>query len=358
MTHRAPSAGRGDARNVLVRAGIAVTSLSVLTLLAAFRNGGEASPAAVPADVARRATLPVRYSLAPDGGWVALWTRTSSNELARVWAVSVDDGRVRTFDDLELAGDSIGWDDEGNLRVQVVDPARALSEMRWIDPDTGRVVDSTRDRERMRRELSDEPWASVQSRSLADGTTTFTVVRADGKDLLEVSGAEGTHCVVAERPGLVFHSTVSDDVVELTAVDLEHESERRFAQLAASSLLSWTPSPTGRGVLLLESGLERRARVIDSARGMLLHGPWRADEASWVEGAGGRYIALTRGPRHVVYDTLRDREVELVGHDDRWPRLIALEDGRFVLESELRIEVRDADLRLVRVLHDPAPSTH
>ena len=358
MTLRAPSNGREQSLDLLARVGLAVAALSTCFTLASYRPGGggggpssDVANATAPAPVTAPA---VEYELAPDGDWIAIWTHQSNNELDRAWAVSLVDGSVRTLDHLELACDRLGWDDDGNLRVQVIDPTRSLSEMRWIDLDTGRVVESTRDRERIRRELQPEAWATIRAHRLGDGATAFTVVGPDGEELLEVSGDEGTRCVLADRPGIAFVSTPAGEAIHMKAVDLEHATERRFAQLAASTLLVWWPSPSGNAVLLLENGLERRARVIDSSRGMLLHGPWLADQATWVEGARGRYVALTRGPRNLVYDTLRDREIELLGYDGRWPRLVALEDGRFVLESELRIEVRDADMRLQRVLYDPA----
>jgi hypothetical protein len=358
MTSRAPNNGRAERSSLLARAGIAVLSLAALS---AFRSGGDASPStspSIPPSSSVEPSLPgaaasIEYEIAPDGDWIAIWTREPSNSIDRAWAVSLDSGRVRSLDHLGLAGDGLAFDPAGNLRVQVLDRSRSLSEMRWIDLDSDRVVDSTRDRLRIRRELSDAAWATIRERRLTDGGVSYSVVRGDGEEILEVSGGRETRCVLVDRPGLVFHGSRDGAAIALVAVDFEQATERRFAQLPESTLVSWSPSSDGDGVLLVENGLERRARVIDTERGMLLHGPWLADDAAWIEGAEGRYVALTRGPRKLVYDTLLDREVVLEGYEQEWPRVIALDDGRFVVERRLRIEILDAELRPERLVFDP-----
>jgi len=349
MNHVAPSCGRGASRSsALARSVAAIGLVCVLASLrpASSRSGGE-PPAG------ERSTPRIAYEVAPNGEWLVAWSREHGDGIGRAWLVTLDDGSTRSLDHLALSDGAPGWDGQNHLRVQIVDRELGVPEMQWIDVETQSVVASTRDRARMRDELdgSAASWANIERKKLIAGRVAHRVTARGGGRQFELSGGDDVDCQISTEVGVVFYSTRNGPVVELFRHDIANDDTRRFAQLDAS-LVGWSIAPSGDGALLVESCHERRARVIDTASGMLLHGPWMADDAAWVEGAGGRYIALTRGPRKIVYDTLRDREIEVASGGGDPPRLFALDDGRFVVESDGRIRLCDGDLRDVRTLFD------
>ena len=292
------------------------------------------------------------YQVSPDGAWLAVSSARRGDPEARAWLVPIDDGELRPLESTVVADAGLVWDSQGRLRVQVVDRARGVPELRWLDPATQQVLESTRDRDRMRTELSaGASWASIEERKGSEGRVVHDVEWLAKKQHYEFSMRKDGSCQVSTRPGLVFHELRAGAQTLLVRRDMESGESKELTHLDAATL-EWSLAPDGVGVLLLEAGTERRARVIDAEGGELLHGPWVVDEARWIEGAGSRYLGLTRGARRVVLDTLRDREVDFGADDGAWPRVVALDDGRFVVDEGARIALWSAELRPQRTLFE------
>ncbi len=335
-------------QGVLVRSRVAAAARFCLPLLAlagtcAFARAADPSGAPTPAKT-------LSYTISPDGAALAV-VSGGAGVGAHAWVVAIDDGSVLALDDAPLATSEPAWDARGYLRIQVLDRARGVPEMRWIDTRTREVIDSTRDRERMRDELaSSASWAALEDKKCADGHVARSVLWIKKDRRLELERTDGD-AQVCSVPGIVFHELKSGAERLLVKRDMASGVCKTIARLDESAL-DWRVSADGRGILLLESGSDRRARVIDTGTGMLVHGPWLVDSACWIDGADGRYVGLTRSTQRIVVDTLRDREIDFGAVESEWPRMVALADGRFVVDEGARIVLRDSELAPVRTLFE------
>lgn len=342
MHRNAPTHGRVAGR----AAAIALTFVPVLAVVLA------AAVPRVPALSSEKPAPVLSSHVSPDGQWLAVACAGRGGVAPRAWIVALDDGAVRTLDQLALVDDQIGWDASSRLRVRVLDRERGLPEMRWIDAQSGQTLETTRDRARMRAELAaGGSWAVIDERKCSDGRVAPSVTWSANGRKLELPPRKDGGCQVGAVPGIVYHAQRSGSGEVLVRHDMHSGASRELAQLERATV-SWSLSADGRGVLLVETGNERRARVIDADTGMLLHGPWVVDGARWIEGADGRYLGLTRGSRRTVLDTLRDREADFGVEEGAWPRIVALDDGRFVVDDGARITLCDDDLATQRELFE------
>lgn len=336
------------------RGALAALTVSVLCpLVCAANSGGYAfKPSASSSAASVREPYRLDARLSPDGRWLAVTGAHGFGDDLRCWVVPLESGVPRELHGVEPAGSqTLGWDDAGLLRLQTVDREHGVPEMRWIDVASDQVVRSTRDRDVMRAELraGTAVWATVEERRGSDRRALRLVSWRDAGRKLELQVGAEVRFEFANEPGLGFVSSRADGVSTLTRFEVGSGATREIARSSAGTF-SWTLSPDGRKLALWEQGHESRVRVIDSVHGTLLHGPWMTSSARWLDGGGSRYLASLAGERRVLFDLLRDRELDAGPAEGEWPTITALADGRFVVEDDRQVTLYDADFRREREL--------
>ncbi|MCC7013227.1 MAG: hypothetical protein IT454_11750 [Planctomycetes bacterium] len=288
--------------------------------------------------------------LSPDQRWLAVTGAHAADSDVRAWIVPLGGGDAREIESIVSNGSrTLGWDAQSHLRLQVVDRELGVPELRWIDVDSGDVVRSTRDREEMRGELRGAPasWATVEEKKAGERKLVRTVQWRDARRKIEISTQGESQFQVVAAPGIVFYSVRAANETQIFRCDVASGARREVLRSDAP-VITWSASEDGFKLLLVEQGNEQRARVVDAQSGSLLHGPWMVAKAIWISGDEGRYLAATVGPRLVVIDVLRDRELDTPF--ESWPWMTALADGRFVVEDDTDVRLFDADFGLQRVL--------
>ncbi|NUP94994.1 MAG: hypothetical protein HUU28_02405 [Planctomycetaceae bacterium] len=301
-----------------------------------------------------RAREPYRLEarLSPDGRWVAvLGSRGWSDEL-RCWIVPVESGVQREILDVHPSGpQTIGWDEHGHVRVQVVNTEHGVPEMRWIDVTTGEVSRWTRDRQLMRDEArtTREPWGEVSERKAIDGRTLRSVSWSATGQRAELESRGESRCELSPQPGIGFFTSTVGGVQYLKRFDCANNLQDELVETNAIRF-DWSLSVDGRKLLVTERTLENRVRVLDSTNGALVDGPWLADEPRWVEGADGRYFVAVQGTRRMLFDLARDRELEIGPDEGEWLEIRALSNGKFVVEDDREVALYDSNWRRERAL--------
>ena len=314
-------------------------------------SGVPSSPLAAPE---ARAREPYRLDarLSPDGRWVAvLGARGWSDEL-RCWIVPVENGVQREIEDIHPSGpQTIGWDEQGHVRVQVVNTDHGVPEMRWIDVTTGEVQRWTRDRQLM-RDVSRpglQPWGELSERKAIDGRSLRSVSwRATGQRT-ELESRGDSRCELSPQPGIGFFTSTVGGVQYLKRFDCANNLQDELVETNAIEF-DWSLSSDGRKLLVTERTLENRVRVLDSVTGMLVDGPWLADEPRWVEGGDGRYFVAVQGTRRMLFDLARDRELEIGPDEGEWLDIQALANGKFLVEDDRDVALYDSNWRRERAL--------
>jgi hypothetical protein len=308
--------------------------------------GGVSEPGLV-----RRAEAPLRapleWSLSPDGEWLAISAARGRRDQYDAWVVAVADGAQRELEQVERAAPQLCFDELGRLRLYTVDAARGTPALLWIDPGEGSVLDSTRDRTRIRTEL--EPlvhgWARVEARRSDDGLAPRRVEWPAHPARFELDPKRDVELALSEVEGVVHYTRRVGDQLRLVRRDLRHGSETTLV-VEGRGLLTWRLSEDGRSVALVERGVESRIRVIDAASGALVAGPWLGEDVEWAPGGGSRHVVMTIGPQRRLVDTLLDKSQPA----GAWERFAVLDDGMVVAEVEQELVLFDAELTEVRVL--------
>jgi len=333
-------------RAVIASAGVALTCLG----LCGF-GGTTAVPGGLSATVGANTPTPLEWSVSPDGEWLAVSASRGRKDQYDAWLVSIDDGASRELTDVERVSPQLGFDAAGRLRLYLLDDARGLPSLVWTDPRSGDVLESTRDRARIRREL--EPlahgWARLDERKIGDVTHPRKVEWPAQRLRFELDSKRDGRLAVSDIPGIVFYSRKIGDQLRLVRRDMRTENDTTLVA-EGRGLAEWSVASDGREIAVVERVLNGRVRVIDAATGSLVAGPWTGDEVEWLEGAESRYLAIRTGDQRLVVDTLRDKLLPTV----EWRQIRALDDGSFVVEQEQQIVHFDMDFGEPRVLFQRA----
>lgn len=330
-----------------------LAALLVASICPAAVAGSGLPSTFVPAPEARsKEPYRLEARLSPDGRWVAvLGSRGWSDEL-RCWIVPVETGVQREILDVHPSGpQTIGWDDAGHVRVQVVNTDHGVPEMRWIDVITGEVSRWTRDRQLMRDEsrLQKQPWGEVSERKAIDGRTLRTVWWRETGQRAELESRGESRCELSPQPGIGFFTSTVGGVQYLKRFDCANSLHEEIVETNAIRF-DWSLSADGRKLLVTERSLENRVRVLDSVTGSLVDGPWIADEPRWVEGGDCRYFVAVQGTRRMLFDLARDRELEIGPDEGEWIDIQALGNGKFVVEDDREVALYDSNWRRERAL--------
>ncbi len=318
--------------------------------LCSFGGTSEPKPASAtsaPSGAEAAAPAPLEWSVSPDGEWLAVSSARGRRDQYDAWVVAVADGAQRELEEVERAAPQLSFDDQGRLRLYTLDSARGTPALLWIDPGAGSVLESTRDRARIKTEL--EPlthgWARVDERRTGDSTSPRRVEWPAQRARFELDPKRDVELALSEVEGVVYYSRRVGDQLRLVRRELRSGDETTLV-VEGRGLQMWRLTADGRSVALVERGIESRVRVIDAQSGALVAGPWLGDGIEWAPGGGSRHLVLTSGGQRRLVDTLLDK-THTAG---AWEHFAVLDDGRIVAEVEHEIVLLDAELREVRVL--------
>ncbi|MCY3001732.1 MAG: hypothetical protein NTV21_08005 [Planctomycetota bacterium] len=318
----------------------------------AFAGSGLPSNSAPAPEARAREPYRLEARLSPDGRWVAVLGSRGWSDEVRCWIVPVETGVQREILDVHPSGpQTVGWDNEGHVRVQVVNTDHGVPEMRWIDVSTGEVSRWTRDRQLMRDEsrLQAQAWGEVSERKALDGRTLRSVWWRETGLRAELESRGESRCELSPQPGIGFFTSTVGGVQYLKRFDCANSLQDEIVETNAIRF-DWALSADGRKLLVTERTLENRVRVLDSVTGSLVDGPWLADEPRWVEGADGRYFVAVQGTRRMLFDLARDRELEIGPDEGEWVDIQALHNGKFVVEDDHGVALYDSNWRRERSL--------
>jgi dipeptidyl aminopeptidase/acylaminoacyl peptidase len=320
-------------------------------------TGGLLSP--IPASATTHEPMRLDAKLSPDGRWVAIHGSRGWSDETRGWIVPLENGVPIELRDVQPNGpQTLAWDEHNLLRVEVVNHDVGIPEMHWLQPSTGETVRLTRDRDAMREQVraATAEWGTVSERHVADGRTLRIVRWNSERTHVDLESIGASRITLSTQPGSGFFTSTREGVTYLSRFDMVAGTERELVQTLAPDF-DWRVSADGRKLLVSEGGLEPRARILDAASGTLLDGPWLATEPRWIEGCDGRYFAAVEGARRVLFDLLRDRKLDLGGDEGPWLEIVALEDGRFLVDNDREVALFNADFRRERGLFYAPPDT-
>lgn len=334
-----------DSRGAARRAAGSSACAALCAVLCSFTGVGASAGAG------GSAAPPLEWSVSADGRHLAVSTSRGRSNQYDAWLVSIGDGVVRELEQVERAAPQLEFDDAGRLRIYTVDAERGTPALVWTDPTSGELLESTRDRARIRAELDplEFGWARLATRRVGERTVARRVEWPAERKSFELDSKRDVELAVAELEGVVFYTRRVGDQLRLVRRDLRTEVERTLVA-EGRGLFAWRPSRDGRAVAIAERGGESRIRVIDAESGNLIAGPWLGEEVEWAPGESARCLIVSNGKRRQLIDILLDKQQEA----GDWTRLEALSDGSYVVQIERDLVLLDANLGEPRVLFQGA----
>lgn len=334
-----------ESRGAALRAASASACAALCAVLCSFSGVGTG------AGGASSAAPVLEWSVSADGRHVAISAARGRASQYDAWLVSVADGAVRELEEVERAAPQLEFDAAGRLRVYTLDAERGTPALVWFDPASLEVLDSTRDRARIRAELEplEHGWARVSTRRVGERNVARRVDWPEQRKHFALDSKRDVELSVAESEGVVFYTRRVGDQLRLVRRDLRNDSERTLVA-EGRGLVAWQVSRDGRSVAVVERSGESRIRVLDAESGQLVAGPWLGDEAAWAPGESARCLIVSSGERRQVIDVLLGKQHEA----GDWTRLAALSDGSYVVQIERDLVLLDSNLSERRVLFQGA----
>ncbi len=334
-----------ESRGAALRAAGSSACVALCAVLCSFSGVGAGSGGGATAAPA------LEWSVSADGRHLAVSAARGRSGQYDGWVVSVADGAVRELPQVERASPQLCFDGAGRLRIYTLEPERGTPAVLWTDPASGQVLESTRDRARIKTEL--EPleggWARVTTRRVGERNVARRVEWPAQRKNFELDAKRDFELALSELEGVVFYTRRVGDQLRLVRRDLRSDAERTLVA-EGRGLTSWQVSRDGRAVVVAERGGESRIRVVDSETGSLIAGPWLGDEAVWAPGESARSLVVSNGAQRKLIDIVLGKQ-----HDaGDWARIEALSDGSYVVQIERDVLLVDSNLNERRILFQGA----